>query len=88
MWPYTKKLVVGFFHDTVAGCCLAVHVVLVPVGLGCCVQFHIALFGGGQWLVCIILMSPNVFPGPAEWCGTNGGQCSLDYVKMLGEGVS
>jgi len=66
----------------------AVHLVLVPVGLGCLIHFHTELFDDSQPLVCVVLVTSDMFQGPAKWCCPNGSPHCLDYIKMHGKGIA
>jgi len=62
--------------------------VLLPVFLCPFIHVHVALFRDGQLLAHIILVSPDVFPGPAELCFCYSCSRCLDDVKVLGQRVT
>jgi len=50
--------------------------------------FPPALFGDSQPLVCVVLVTSDMFQGPAKWCCPNGSLHCLDFIKMDGKGIA
>jgi len=66
---------------------MALCVILVPVFFSSCVHVYVLLFGDSEHFF-VILVAPDMLPGPPQWCVLECHPCCLKEVKVFGKGVA
>jgi len=67
---------------------MALCVVELPVFFCCHVHVNVLLFGDGEHFVFVVLVAPDVLPGPPQWCVLDCHPCCLNEVKVFGKWVA